>query len=152
TSAGAPRITIRLKPEAMTQMGFRPVEVLEMIETAYRGTIVAQIHRDNQAADLAGVLQPADRQDPELVSSLLVKNSSGKMIPLHEIADVYLTNGRFSILHEGARRRQTVTCRTSGRDVSSFVKDARKAVATKINLSGGVYATFSGAAQAKEQA
>jgi CzcA family heavy metal efflux pump len=151
-STGAPKIAIRLRPEPMTQMGFRPVEVLETIDTAYRGTIVAQVHRDNQAADVSVILQPADRQDPESVSSLLVKSPSGKMIPLREIADVYLTNGRFSILHEGARRRQTVTCRASGRDVSSFVADARKAVAAKVNLPGGVYATFSGAAQAKERA
>src|SRR4029077_15987790 len=58
----------------------------------------------------------------------------------------------FSILHEGARRRQTVTCSPRGRDVSSFVEDARKQVAAKVNFPAGTYAAFSGAAQAKEKA
>src|SRR5271157_5449997 len=45
---GAPRIAVRLRPDRLTQFGFRPVEVLESIETAYQGTVVAQTHRGNQ--------------------------------------------------------------------------------------------------------
>ena len=36
--------------------------------------------------------------------------SHGVRVPLSQLADIYPTSGRFSILHEGARRRQTVTC------------------------------------------
>src|SRR5207302_133141 len=49
---GAPRLAIRLRPERLTQLGFRPVEVLESIQTAYRGTVVAQTHRGNQVSDV----------------------------------------------------------------------------------------------------
>ena len=73
-------------------------------------------------------------------------------MPLRELAEIYPTSGRFSILHEGARRRQTVTCSTSGRDVSSFVEEAKKQIAVKINFPAGTYAVLSGAAQAKEKA
>ena len=34
---GAPRMAVRLRTERLTQLGFRPVEVLEAIQTAYRG-------------------------------------------------------------------------------------------------------------------
>jgi Cu/Ag efflux pump CusA len=71
---------------------------------------------------------------------------------LRELAEVYPTSGRFSIMHEGTRRRQTVTCSASGRDVSSFVEDAKKQITAKVNFSAGTYAVFSGAAQAKEKA
>jgi len=152
TSTGAPRMAIRLRSQRMTQLGFRPVSVLETIETTYRGTVVAQVHRGNQAADVAVILEAADRRDPETVGSLLLRNSAGVLIPLHEIADVYPTSGRYSILHEGARRRQTVTCRASGRDVTSFVRDAQKEVAAKVKFPAGSYAAFSGAAQAKAKA
>jgi Cu/Ag efflux pump CusA len=73
-------------------------------------------------------------------------------MPLRELADIDLGSARYSILHEGARRRQTVTCATSGRDVSSFVTEARRRVAEKVNLPSGTYIVFSGAAQAKEKA
>ncbi len=71
---------------------------------------------------------------------------------LSELADIYPTSGRPSILHEGARRRQTVTCTARGLDVTSFVQEARKQVAAKISFPAGVYPVFSGAAQAKEKA
>ena len=62
---GAPRMVVRLRPDRLTQFGFRPVEVLEAIQTAYQGTVVAQTHRGNQVADVAVILDETDRQDPE---------------------------------------------------------------------------------------
>jgi CzcA family heavy metal efflux pump len=150
--AGAPRMVIRLRPERLTQFGFRPVEVMESVQTAYQGTIVAQTHRGNQIADVAVILEALHRQEPETIGSLQVRNSQGLRLPLSELAEIFPTSGRFSILHEGARRRQTVTCSTSGRDVSSFVEEAKKQVAAKVNFPAGTYALFSGAAQAKEKA
>src|SRR6266404_6333951 len=125
---GAPRMAVRLRPDRLTQFGFRPVEVLEAIETAYRGTIVAQTHHGNQVADVAVILNEANRKDPETIGSLLLSNSEGARVPLTDLAEIYPTSGRFSIMHEGARRRQTVTCGTAGRDVSSFVEEARNQV------------------------
>ena len=148
---GAPRMAVRLRPDRLTQFGFRPVEVLEAIQTCYQGTVVAQTHRGNQVADVAVILDDKDRLDPEAIGSLLLRNSQGSTLPLRELAEVYPTSGRFSILHEGARRRQTVTCTVAGTDVTSFVAEAKKQVAAKVNF-GSTYAVFSGAAQAKERA
>jgi Cu/Ag efflux pump CusA len=55
-------------------------------------------------------------------------------------------------MHEGARRRQTVTCTTKGRDVASFVEEARRQVKAKVTFPAGAYAAFTGAAQATEKA
>ena len=148
---GAPRMAVRLRPDRLTQFGFRPVEVLEAIQTSYQGTVVTQTHRGNQVADVAVILDDKDRQDPEAIGSLLLRNSQGGIMPLRELAEVYPTSGRFSILHEGARRRQTVTCTVTGTDVTSFVAEAKKQVKAKVNF-GSTYAVFSGAAQAKERA
>jgi Cu/Ag efflux pump CusA len=149
---GAPRIAVRLRSDRMTQFGFRPVEVLEAIQTSYQGTVVAQAHRGNQVSDVAVILEEANRRDPEAIGSLLLRNPQGEVFPLRELAEIYAANGRFSIMHEGARRRQTVTCATSGRDVSSFVAEARQRVSEKVHFLAGTYAVFSGAAQAKETA
>lgn len=149
---GSPRVAVRLRPDRLTQFGFRSVEVLEAIQTSYQGTVVAQSHRGNQVADVAVILDEPARQDPEAIGSLVLRNPQGQMLPLRELAVVYPTSGRFSIMHEGARRRQTVTCATSGRDVSSFVEEAKKQVEAKISFPAGTYAAFSGTAQAKEKA
>ncbi|PYK59571.1 MAG: CusA/CzcA family heavy metal efflux RND transporter, partial [Verrucomicrobia bacterium] len=144
---GAPRMAVRLRSERLTQFGFRPVEVLEAIQTAYQGAIVAQTYEGNKVFDVAAVLEPASRQEPESVGALLVRNTQGLRLPLRELADVYLTTGRYSILHDGARRRQTVTCNPGGRDVASFVVEAQKQIAAKVQLPAGVYLEFSGAAE-----
>jgi len=149
---GSPRIVIRLRPDRLTEFGFQPVDVLEAIQTAYQGMVTAQTHRGNQTIDVAVILPLAERQDPEAIGSLLLSSPEGLRLPLRELAEIYSTSGRSSILHEGARRRQTVTCATSGRDVSSFVAEAKQRVAAKVNFPAGTYAVFSGAAEAKQKA
>ena len=55
------------------------------------------------------------------------------------------------MLHNGARRVQTVTCNVAGRDVNSFVADARKQIAQSVTFPQGSYVEFSGAAAAQAQ-
>lgn len=148
---GAPRMAIRLKPGELTNFGLRSVDVLEAIETAYDGVTVGQIYRKNEVNDIAVTLDPASRRNPEDISGLILSTSSGQRVPLRLVADVYRTEGRFSILHDGARRRQTITCNPT-RDVQSFVADARRIVAEKVKLPQGVYFEFAGAAEAQKAA
>jgi CzcA family heavy metal efflux pump len=149
---GAPRIAVRLKSERLAAFGFRPLEVLEAVETAYQGTVVGQVYREEQVSDLAVTLDHSGRDDPESVGNLLVSSATGVRVPLREIADVYLTSGRFSILHDGARRRQTITCNTAGRDVQSFVTEARRTLAERVKLPAGMYLEFAGSAEAESAA
>jgi CzcA family heavy metal efflux pump len=149
---GAPRVAVRLRPEKMMQFGFRPVEVLDALQTAYQGVVVGQTYRGNQVSSIAVILSEDNRRDPEALGHFLLRNGQGLRMPLEQLADIYMTSGRHSILHEGARRRQTVTCSTEGRDVASFVAEARKQVATKVFFPAGVYAQFSGAAEAQQKA
>ena len=82
----------------------------------------------------------------------MLSNAQGVRLPLRELADVYLTSGRYAILHEGARRRQTITCNATGRDIASFVTDARKQIDAKVTLAKDVYLEFGGAAEQQTQA
>jgi CzcA family heavy metal efflux pump len=149
---GAPRMVIRLRPDRLTQFGFRPVEVLEAVRTAYQGDTVAQTYEGAKVFEVSVILEPAARQQPESIGDLLVGNSQGLRMPLKQLADVFLTTGRYAILHDGARRRQTITCNPAGRDVASFVADAQKAVAEKVKMPAGTYVEFSGAAQQQQAA
>ncbi len=149
---GAPRMTIRLRPERLTQFGFRPLEVLEAVRTAYQGDVVAQTYEGEKVFDVTVILEPAARQQPESIGDLLISNPAGARMPLKQLADVFLTTGRDTISHDGARRRQTVTCNPKNRDVASFVADAQKQIAASVKFPAGVYAEFSGAAQQQKNA
>ena len=149
---GAPRMMIQLRRDRLTQFGFRPVEVMEAVRTAYQGDVVAEAYEGNKVFDVAVILEPSARQQPENIGNLLVSNPQGMRLPLKQLADIYLTTGRYAILHDGARRRQTITCNPAGRDVQSFVADAEKAVAAQVKFPTGTYAEFSGAAEEQQQA
>src|SRR5882672_2617944 len=149
---GSPRMAVRLRPDRLLPLGFRPVEVLDAVQTAYQGTVVAQSYRGNQVADVAVTLDEAARRDPESVEHLLIRNAQGLRVPLSEVADVFATSGRHSILHDGGRRRQTITCNPAGRDVASFVAEARREIEAKVKLPHGTYVTFGGAAEAASAA
>lgn len=148
---GEPRIAIRLRPADLLAYGLRPVDTLDAIQMAYEGTIVAQIYRDNEVNAVAVTLHDTERRDPEGVGALLISTPSGQRVPLHLVADIFATEGRSSILHDGARRRQTITCHPT-RDVQSFVAEARRIVAQKVTLPAGVYLEFTGAEAAQKAA
>jgi CzcA family heavy metal efflux pump len=149
---GAPQVVIRLRPSRLRQFGFQPVGVLEAVQTAYQGTAVAQTYQANRVFDVAVILDERTRREPEAIGSLLLSSSTGLRIPLRELADVFETTGRYVVLHDGARRRTAVTCNVRGRDLGSFVAEAKSRIASKIAFPGGVYAVFSGADEARAQA
>lgn len=151
-SAGAPVVSVHLRPERLTQFAFRPLDVLEAVQVAFQGADVAQMVKGNRIFELAVILADEARRDPESVGDLLLTNGDGLRMPLRELADVELTNGRYSIQHEGARRRQTVTCNVKERDVASFVAEARKRVDEKVRKPAGVYLEWRGAAEEQTKA
>jgi len=122
------------------------------VGTAYEGTTVAQTYEASRVFDVSVILDERIRQNPDAVGGLMLTNADGLRVPLRELADVFEDTGRTIILHDGTRRRQAVTCDVRGRDLASFVEEARRRVQSKVVFPAGTYAVFGGASQAREQA
>jgi CzcA family heavy metal efflux pump len=152
TSTGAPRIGVRLRSERLKQFGFRALDVLDAIDTAWQGSIVGQVYEGNRVFDVDVILDPARRASISDVGDFLIQNAEGLRVPLRELADVFPTSGRYSISHEAARRRQTVTCNARGRDVQSVVTEAQQKIGAQVALPKGAYIVYSGAAEQQKQA
>lgn len=148
---GMPEMVARLRPSRLLQFGFMPLDVLSAIRTAYQGTVVAQTYDGNRVFGVSVILDPGDRLDPEGLGGLLLRNGEGSLVPLRELAAISLQTGRYTVLHDGGRRVQIVTCNVTGRALDSFVAQAQREVAA-IHLPGGTYVQFSGAAQARASA
>ena len=146
--SGLPQMDVRLIPSKLVQFGFRPVDVLDAIQTAYQGSAVAQIYDGSRFFDVSVILQSDDRRRPEEIRNLLLRNAAGELMPLGELAWVGITSGRGTILHDGARRGQVVTCNVQHRDLTSFVADAEHKVSSQISSAPGLYLEFSGDAVA----
>lgn len=148
---GAPQTVARLRPEQLRQFGFRPLEVLDAVQAAYQGAGVAQVYEGSKVIEVTVILPPNLRRDPEQLGAMLVRNSAGTTVRLSTLADVFPRTGRYMILHDGARRRQAVTCNVEGRDLASFVAEAKQKVA-RLQLPRGMYAVFTGAAEERAAA
>lgn len=146
---GMPQLTVHLRKDDLQRWGFDAKDVLDAVQTAYQGTDVGQVYDGDRVFAISTILDPKDRESINNVSNLLLKNSDGVYVKLNQLADVYETSGRYIILHNGARRVQTITCNVSGRDVVSFVKDAKRKIDSSIKFAGGSYIEFGGTAAAQ---
>jgi CzcA family heavy metal efflux pump len=147
---GMPEIQIRLRPDSLARWGFDPVNVLDAIRTAYGSEVVGQTYEGNRVFDVAVRLAASNGPQVSEIGQLPLRSPDGNFVTLSQLADIQNTSGRYVILHEGARRVQTITCNVRGRDVTSFVREAQARIAL-IKLPAGTYVDFAGTAAAQEQ-
>jgi CzcA family heavy metal efflux pump len=148
---GLPQLTIRLRNPDLERWGFDAVEVLELIRAAYQGDVVGQTYDGNQVFDVMTILDAASRDNITKVGDLPLRSPGGAYVSLRQIADIYQSSGRYQVLHEGARRVQTVTANVTGADVVSFVRAAKAMIGSKVQLPSGTYIQFAGAAEAQSR-
>jgi CzcA family heavy metal efflux pump len=148
---GLPQLTIRLRNPDLERWGFDAVEVLELIRAAYQGDVVGQTYEGNQVFDVMTILDPASRDNITKVGDLPLRSPGGAYVSLGQIADIYQSSGRYQVVHEGARRVQTVTANVLGSDVVSFVHAAKAMIGSRVQLPSGTYIQFAGAAEAQSR-
>ncbi|MDE1899779.1 MAG: efflux RND transporter permease subunit, partial [Xanthomonadaceae bacterium] len=145
---GEPQLSIRLRPQALARWGIAPATVLDTLQTAYSGTTVGQVLQGSRRFDVSVILPPALRRDPATVGALPITAPDGRELPLSDLADLRMTDGRFMILHEDGLRVQTVTTGLSGVTAPAFVARARAALAQDVRWPPGVYPVYTGDAAA----
>jgi Cu/Ag efflux pump CusA len=147
---GMPQIVVRMRDSDLARWGFDPVQVLDAIQTAYSGDTVGQVYEGNRVFDVSVILAAEERRWAEQVGTVPLRGPDGNFVALQQLADIYDTSGRYMVLHEGARRAQTVTCNVEGRNLASFVNEARSRI-SRLSLPPGTYVEFAGTAEAQAQ-
>jgi CzcA family heavy metal efflux pump len=147
--ASIPELVARLRHERLAELGFKPAEVLEAVETGFQGADAGQVFEDTRVTEISVVLPAGARRDPEQVGDFVLTSAAGLRVPLREVADVFLDDCRSAIVHESAQRRQQVTCNVMKRDSASFMAELKRRVSTEVTLPPGVYAGFGGSAEAQ---
>ena len=155
---GAPEIEVRIRGNDAARYGLSRVQILDAVQTAFHGAEVGSVYRGQRTIDLRVLVEPERRRKLESIKNLPLTAPSPKQggeptrIPLHKVADVdYSPEGRFLISHEGAIRRQQVTCNVEKRDTASFVAEAQRQLAG-LTLPEGVYLALSGEHEARATA
>lgn len=146
SDARAPTVRVDLNFARLALYGLSAADVLDTVQAAFAGERVAQVYDGGRVVDVAVSAQDRVRRDPEGVGDLLLRSTSGVSTPLKTVANVYLSDGRATIVHDGGLRRQVITASPS--DAGRFAGLAQKAIAAHVTLPPGAFLEFGGAAKA----
>ena len=148
---GQPVLEVRVDQDAIARHGVSAKHVLELVE-AIGGVTVGEIREEQRRFDLVVRLPERYRDSPDAVRKILVSTPSGGRIPLQQLAHIEMKEGPSTISREWQRRRIVVQCNVRGRDVGSFVAEAREKVAAAIDLPAGYFFSFAGQFEHLERA
>jgi CzcA family heavy metal efflux pump len=146
---GTPQLAVNLRKPDLLRWGFDSVTVLDAVRTAYQGETVGQVYEGNRVFDVSVILPAQERRSVASIGALPLRSPAGAYLPLAQLADVYQASGRYLVLHQGARRVQTVTCNVAGGDTESFVAKARRQILSRVSFPAGSYPEFAGTAAAQ---
>ncbi|MGR9036578.1 MAG: efflux RND transporter permease subunit [Gammaproteobacteria bacterium] len=143
---GTPLLQVHLNIDRLLLWGVVPVQVIDTLQAAYDTRIVGKDLQGNQVYNIAVALAPHLREQPESIAKLPIRTQDGRLIALEQVADILPTASRYNILHQGAQRRQTVTCNVLDRDLDAFMQELKSRVMNEISFSADSYPEFTGAA------
>jgi Cu(I)/Ag(I) efflux system membrane protein CusA/SilA len=84
------------------------------------------------------------RSDIGALQRVLLSTPSGAQIPLGQVADIHMRSGPGMIRDENGRVSGYVYVDVSGRDIGSYVEDAKKAVLQNVKIPAGYQLVWSG--------
>jgi cobalt-zinc-cadmium resistance protein CzcA len=148
---GLPYLRIHIRRDAIARHGLDAADVLDTVE-AMGGKVVGQVIDGNKRFFLQVRFDGRDRATADDINNIKVGNSQGHFIPLSQLADVVAEEGPLQIGREKGNRRITVEANVRGRDIASFVAEAREAIGAHVNLPEGYWIEWGGQFQQLESA
>jgi cobalt-zinc-cadmium resistance protein CzcA len=128
----------------LARYGLDVAGVQDIVATAIGGQAVGQVFEGDQRFDLVIRLPEALRNDPATLEALPVPLPDGGYVPLRELAAVSVLEGPNAINRENGKRRAVVTANVRGRDLGSFVIEARARIEADVELPAGYWLEFGG--------
>ena len=143
-TASARYIDINIDRHAMARFSTTVAEIQEIISTAVGGVDVMWTTegRERYPVNIRYPLHVRDSLDK--LRNLPIVLESQEELLLQDVAEVKITDGPPMIRSEDARLNGRVYVTISGRDLGSYIADARKAVHEQVKLPPGYTLTWAG--------
>jgi cobalt-zinc-cadmium resistance protein CzcA len=140
---GLPMLQIRADRARLARYGIPTDDLLSAVATTRQGRSVGTVFEGNRRFDLK-VLVPPTNMRSESFGKLPIGARDGQLVPLAQLATVTEEDGPAQISREGMARRLKVDINIRGRDLVSFVEDAKQRVANEVPLPEGYSIAFGG--------
>ncbi len=138
--------------EAMANVGITSDEFSKFLKSALEGLVVDVIPTGISRTPVM------IRQESDFASSitkfksLALTSKYGTAVPITSIAKIEEVDGPVSVVRENSRRMSVVRSNVVGRDLNSFVEEAKKVITQNIKLPPSYYITYGGQFENQQRA
>ncbi len=138
--------------EAMADVGITSDEFSKFLKSALEGLVVDVIPTGISRTPVM-IRQESDfASSITKIKSLALTSKYGVLVPITSIAKIEEVDGPVSIVRENSMRMSVVRSNVVGRDLNSFVEEAKKVITQSIKLSPSYYITYGGQFENQQRA
>lgn len=160
---GAPLLSVDVRREEIARYGLSIADIHDAVAVAIGGRAAGQVYQGDRRFDVVVRLGDELRQDPAALGGVPVPLShedepvervalaaddvrrfTPRVLPLGAVAELNVTEGPNQISRENGKRRIVVQANVRGRDIASFVTEARERIARDVSLPAGVWLRWGG--------
>jgi len=124
--SGFSQIELVMNRPALARHRINIAGVNRLISTAVKGQLAGTVFEEQQRFDIQVRFPDKDRRDIEAIQQLLIRSPNGYSVPLGELVTVKEVESPAQVSREDSTRRLIVECNVRGRDIGSFVEEARQ--------------------------
>ncbi|WRE22957.1 efflux RND transporter permease subunit [Helicobacter pylori] len=138
--------------EVMADVGITSDEFSKFLKSALEGLVVDVIPTGISRTPVM-IRQESDfASSITKIKSLALTSKYGVLVPITSIAKIEEVDGPVSIVRENSMRMSVVRSNVVGRDLNSFVEEAKKVIAQNIKLPSSYYITYGGQFENQQRA
>ena len=153
TTAGFRQIEVVPDRRQLQRWGLSVGDVNELVEAAVGGVVVSTLVDEQRRFGILVRYPLAARRDRDALERLLLPTPSGARVPLGRVAAVREVEAPAQVSREDGMRRVVVEANVRGRDLGSFVADARRGLAAIVDaLPDGYWLSYGGTFENQERA
>jgi Cu(I)/Ag(I) efflux system membrane protein CusA/SilA len=150
--SGAPYIDIKINRQAAARYGIDVGMIQEAIEKGIGETNLSITIEGRRRFPIRVRYAPEFRATPEAIGQIPITMSNSATVPLAQLAEIRTVEGATMIQSENGLLRGTVLLNVRGRDVGSFVEEAKTAIVNHVQMPTGYYIAWSGQYENQQRA
>jgi HAE1 family hydrophobic/amphiphilic exporter-1 len=142
-----PQVNVEIDRDKASALGVTAQQIENALSDAYGSRQVSTIYTDVNEYWVILEVEPQFQRDPDVLSGLYVRASTGKLVPLGAVARLTRSLGPTSISHVGQLPAVTISFNLApGVSLGTAVERVQK-IQTELHVPATITASFQGAAQ-----
>lgn len=140
---GLPLLNVKVDRKRLSRYAIPADEILDTVQASRVGLLAGQVFEGPRRFPLKLLLPPA-QLTPESFGEVLVGSEAGQLVPLAQVAEIIESEAPAVINREALERRVLVEANIRGRDLVSYVHEARARVDAEVKLPHGYHLEWGG--------